>query len=186
MDEARLVRTSKFLSKYLRHAPEKLGLTLEPGGWAGVDDLLAAAAKRGMPLSRAELEEVVVRNSKQRFSFDETGARIRANQGHSVAVDLQLDPAIPPELLYHGTGERAVEAILREGLRKMRRHHVHLSGDVATAIAVGRRHGRPVVFEVQAGKLHAAGYTFYCSENGVWLVDAVPPEYLRVVEHLQT
>jgi putative RNA 2'-phosphotransferase len=182
MDEARLVRTSKFLSKYLRHTPDTLGLTLEPGGWVGVEELLAAAARRGMPLSRAELEEVVARNSKQRFSFDETGARIRANQGHSVAVDLQLDPAVPPELLYHGTGERAVEAILREGLRKMRRHHVHLSGDIATAIVVGQRHGRPIVFEVQAGKLHAAGYTFYRSENGVWLVAAVPPEFLRVLE----
>ncbi len=177
-----LVRTSKFLSKYLRHAPDTLGLTLEPGGWVGVEELLAAAARRGMPLSRAELEEVVARNSKQRFSFDETGARIRANQGHSVAVDLQLDPGVPPELLYHGTGERAVEAILREGLRKMRRHHVHLSGDIATAIVVGRRHGRPIVFEVQADKLHAAGYTFYRSENGVWLVAAVPPEFLRMLE----
>jgi putative RNA 2'-phosphotransferase len=182
MDEARLVRTSKFLSKYLRHAPEKLRLTLEPGGWVGVDALLAATARQGMPLSREELEEVVARNSKQRFAFDETGERIRANQGHSVAVDLQLEPLAPPDLLYHGTGERAVEAILREGLRKMRRHHVHLSGDVGTAIVVGRRHGRPVVFEVQAGKLHEAGYAFYRSENRVWLVDAVPPEYLRILE----
>lgn len=181
MDEARLVRTSKFLSKYLRHAPEQLGLTLAPGGWVGVDELLAAVARHWMPLTRAELEEVVARNNKQRFAFDETGQRIRANQGHSVVVDLQLEPVAPPALLYHGTGERAVAAIQREGLRKMRRQHVHLSPDVATAITVGRRHGRPVVFEVQAAKLHAAGIPFYRSTNGVWLVDAVPPEYLRLM-----
>jgi putative RNA 2'-phosphotransferase len=179
VDEARLVRTSKFLSKYLRHAPEQLGLSLAPGGWAGVEELLAAAAQHGMPLTRAELAEIIARNNKQRFAFDETGERIRANQGHSVAVDLQLEPVAPPALLYHGTGERAVAAIQREGLRKMRRQHVHLSPDVATAIVVGRRHGRPVVFEVRSGQLHAAGVPFYRSANGVWLVDAVPPEYLR-------
>jgi putative RNA 2'-phosphotransferase len=182
VNDARLVRASKFLSKYLRHAPDKLGLTLAPGAWVSVAALLAAAARHGMPLTRAELDEVVARNNKRRFSYDETGERIRANQGHSVAVDLQLEPAVPPDLLYHGTGERTAEAIRREGLRKMRRHHVHLSPDVATALMVGRRHGRPVVFEVRAAALHAVGSPFYRSENGVWLVDAVPPGYLRLLD----
>lgn len=108
-----------------------------------------------MQLTRAELEEVVTRNSKQRFSFDETGVLIRANQGHSVEVDLQLKPQTPPELLYHGTGHRTADTIEQAGLEKMRRHHVHLSPDVATATQVGSRHGRPVIFEVEAGGMHA-------------------------------
>ncbi len=179
MTEERLVKTSKFLSKHLRHQPERLGLALAPGGWVGVDDLLAACAKRDVRLTREELNEVVAHNNKQRFSLDETGTRIRANQGHSVEVDLQLEPAAPPDGLYHGTGHRAAEAIRREGLKKMSRHHVHLSPDIQTARAVGARHGRPVIFAVDAAKMRKAGYTFYCSANGVWLVDAVPPEYLR-------
>jgi putative RNA 2'-phosphotransferase len=184
MDEAhliRMIRISKFLSKHLRHQPDRLGLTLAPGGWVTVDALLAACAAYGMPLTRADLDEVVGKNSKQRFSYDETGARIRANQGHSVAVDLELTPAEPPAVLYHGTGAGAVAAIEREGLYKQRRHHVHLSADVATAVAVGRRHGRPVVFRVDTAAMRAAGYLFYCSENGVWLVDEVPPAFLRVL-----
>ena len=144
-----------------------------------MDDLLAACAAHRFSLTRAELDEVVAKNSKQRFSVDETGTRIRANQGHSVEVDLQLAPAIPPDVLYHGTGHRAVESIRRDGLRKMARHHVHLSRDVETAQKVGARHGRPVVFAVAAAAMHGAGHVFYCSENGVWLVDEVPPEYLR-------
>lgn len=184
MDERQLVRTSKFLSKYLRHQPQALGLALEAGGWVRVDDLLAAAARHGMPLSRPELAEVVARNNKQRFAFDEHGERIRANQGHSVPVDLQLPPSVPPDVLFHGTSERSVEAIRRDGLRKMRRHHVHLSPDVPTAIAVGCRHGRPAVFAVRAGAMHAAGTPFYRSENGVWLVEAVPREYLDLLDRL--
>jgi putative RNA 2'-phosphotransferase len=179
MEESELIRISKFLSKHLRHQPERLGLTLVPGGWVSVEELLRAAAAHGVPLTRQELEEVVARNDKQRFSFDETGLRIRANQGHSVPVDLQLEPAAPPSVLYHGTSEAAAPAIRREGLRKMRRHHVHLSPDVATALRVGRRHGRPVVFVVDAAALARDGFTFYRAENGVWLVESVPPRYLR-------
>jgi putative RNA 2'-phosphotransferase len=179
MDDARLVRISKFLSKHLRHEPDRLGLTLEPGGWVPVDELLASCGRRGVPITRAELDEVVARNDKRRFSFDPTGTRIRANQGHSVAVDLQLEPAEPPEVLYHGTGHRVAEAIAQQGVRKMGRHHVHLSGDEATARRVGARHGRPVVFTVDAAAMRRGGYTFYRSANGVWLVDHVPTEYLR-------
>jgi putative RNA 2'-phosphotransferase len=181
MDEQRLVRMSKFLSKHLRHEPERIGLALEAGGWVRVDDLLDACARARFAISREELDEVVARNSKQRFSFDASGERMRANQGHSVAVDLQLEPQPPPEILFHGTGERSVPDILREGLQKRSRHHVHLSPDIATARAVGARHGRPVVLEVAAGAMHRAGHAFFRSENGVWLTDAVPPEFLKHV-----
>jgi putative RNA 2'-phosphotransferase len=181
MDDRDLVRISKFLSKHLRHQPDRLGLILAPGGWVSVDDLLAACAAHGLPLTRAQLDEVVVKNNKQRFSYDNAGTRIRANQGHSVEVDLQLAPAEPPPMLYHGTGERAVAVIQREGLRKLRRHHVHLAADIPTALAVGRRHGRPAVFSVDAAAMHAAGCVFYRSANGVWLVDAVLPQHLGLV-----
>lgn len=180
LNDDRLIRISKRLSYHLRHHPDELGLTLEPGGWVPVDELLAALARKGMAISRAELEEVVARNNKRRFAFDETGERIRANQGHSVEVDLGLEPVEPPAELYHGTGERAVAAILREGLRKMRRHHVHLSADQETARAVGARHGRPVVLIVDAAAMHKAGHRFYRSANGVWLVDEVPATFLSV------
>jgi putative RNA 2'-phosphotransferase len=179
MNDDRLVKTSKYLSKHLRHQPERLGLTLAPGGWVPVRDLLNACAAHGMPLSRADLEEVVARNNKQRFSFDESGTRIRANQGHSTDVDLQLEPVVPPDVLYHGTAERNVEAIMRAGLLKMARHHVHLSADIPTARQVGARHGKPVVLRVDAGEMHRDGRQFYRSANGVWLVEAAPPRYLQ-------
>jgi putative RNA 2'-phosphotransferase len=179
MDNSRLVKISKYLSKHLRHQPDRIGIKLAPGGWVCVDELLAACAKNQFPISQEELNQVVANNDKKRFSFDATGTLIRANQGHSVEVDLQLEPVAPPNVLYHGTGHTAVESILQTGLCKMSRHHVHLSKDIATAKAVGIRHGKPVVFEVDAAAMHQAGYAFYCSENGVWLVDCVPPEYLH-------
>lgn len=178
MDKTRQIKISKYLSKHLRHTPDRLGLTLAPGGWVEVEPLLAACAAHHFPLTRAELDEVVARSDKQRFSFDETKTRIRANQGHSVAVDLQLEPQTPPEVLYHGTGEASVPAILRSGLHKMSRHHVHLSSDVETARKVGMRHGRPVVLAIDAAAMQQAGLTFYRSDNGVWLADEVPPSYL--------
>ena len=178
MNDERLVKVSKYLSKHLRHQPERLGLTLAPGGWVGVEELLAACAAHRTRLTRTELNEVVAKNSKQRFSFDETGAQIRANQGHSVEVDLELAPSEPPDVLYHGTGHRAVDVIKREGLHRMTRHHVHLSRDIQTARQVGGRHGRPVIFTVDAASMRTAGHVFFCSDNGVWLTDAVPPEFL--------
>lgn len=179
MNNARQVKISKFLSKHLRHTPERLGLILAPGGWVRVDELLSACAAHQFPLTCRELEEVVANNDKQRFSFDETKTRIRANQGHSVEVDLQLKPQIPPDVLYHGTAEQSVSAILQSGLLKMSRHHVHLSKDVETARKVGRRHGRPVILAIDTLAMQKAGFTFYCSDNAVWLVDQVPPQYLR-------
>ena len=175
----RLIRISRYLSKHLRHQPERLGLVLAPGGWVPVPALLDAAARDGFPITPQELAEVVARNDKQRFALDAGGARIRANQGHSVPIDLQLEPAAPPPVLYHGTGAGNAERIDRTGLQRMARHHVHLSGDAETARRVGRRHGRPVVFTVSAAEMHAAGYAFFRSANGVWLVDAVPPQFLR-------
>ena len=181
MDPRRVVKVSRYLSRHLRHDPGRLGLELDPGGWVAVDALLAACAARGFPLSRSELEEVVARNDKRRFAFDAARRRIRASQGHSVPVDLGLEPQVPPDLLFHGTSEGRVKAILRLGLRPMARHHVHLSPDVATARRVGARHGRPVVLEVAAGELAAAGHVFLRSDNGVWLTGHVPPAALRVV-----
>lgn len=180
MDNSRLVKISKYLSKHLRHQPERIGFKLALGGWVCVNELLAACAKHSFPINRDELNEVVERNDKKRFSFDSTGTLIRANQGHSIEVDLQLEPTVPPDVLYHGTGHNAVESIMQMGLCKMSRHHVHLSRDMATARTVGARHGRAVVFAVDAAAMHSRGYTFYCSANNVWLVDHVPPDYLRL------
>jgi len=184
MDNSRLVKISKYLSKHLRHQPEKIGITLYPGGWVPVNQLLAAGKKYQFPMSRDELDLVVASNDKQRFSFDSTGTLIRANQGHSVEVDLQLEALIPPDVLYHGTGHKAVESILQTGLCKMSRHHVHLSADIVTAINVGARHGKPIVFAVSSRAMYQAGYEFYCSDNNVWLVDNVPPEYLQNIKTL--
>ena len=182
MDERALVRRSRLLSKILRHQPSLAGLTLGAGGWVAVDDLLRGlSAYTGALITRVELDEIVANNNKRRFAYDETGTLIRASQGHSVAVDLELTETPPPEALYHGTGAQTVEAIWREGLRKMRRHHVHLSSDTATALKVGARHGPPAVFAVAAGAMARDGTTFYRSDNGVWLVEAVPPRYLSLI-----
>ncbi|KJH69868.1 RNA 2'-phosphotransferase [Aliterella atlantica] len=180
MNNSQLVKISRYLSKHLRHQPDRLGITLLPGGWVAVEELLAACKKNAFPISWTQLEEVVAKNDKQRFSFDSTGTLIRANQGHSVEVDLQLEPVIPPDVLYHGTGASAIAAIMQTGLCKMSRHHVHLSQDTAIARNVGARHGKPVVLAVNAAAMHQASYTFYCSDNGVWLVDSVPPEYIEL------
>jgi putative RNA 2'-phosphotransferase len=174
----RLVTVSKFLAKHLRHAPEELGLSLEAGGWVSVDELLAASSRIGFAISYDELIECVETNDKKRFSFDETGDRIRANQGHSAAVDLQLQAAQPPEVLYHGTVERFLASILADGLKKGQRHHVHLSADIETARKVGARRGNPVVLQVDARRMHDEGFAFYMSANGVWLTDAVPVEFV--------
>ncbi|MBX3160850.1 MAG: RNA 2'-phosphotransferase [Deltaproteobacteria bacterium] len=172
------VRISKFLSLVLRHQPQLIGITLDEAGWVDVDELLAACARRGRHLTRAELEEVVAASDKQRFALSPDGARIRANQGHSVSVDLQLAPAEPPELLFHGTVAAALAGIRAEGLVRGKRHHVHLSRDVATANVVGKRRGAPVILTVRAAEMVAAGHTFYVSENRVWLVEHVPASFI--------
>jgi putative RNA 2'-phosphotransferase len=181
MTSKQLVTVSKFLSKHLRHAPEELGLALEPGGWVEIDTLLAACVKHGFPVSREQLDEVVRTSDKKRYSYDEAGTRIRANQGHSTDVDLQLQPVEPPALLYHGTADKNVTEILAFGLLKMKRHHVHLSLDIATAIKVGQRHGKPVILAIESAAMQTRGHLFYCSVNGVWLTDHVPAEFLLVL-----
>jgi putative RNA 2'-phosphotransferase len=178
MNEKHMVRISKRLSRHLRHAPEEIGLVLGDGGWVRVDDLLAALAAHGARVTRAELDEVVSRNDKQRFALDGTGTLIRANQGHSVPVQLGLPEAEPPAVLFHGTVPAALDAIRREGLRPMRRHHVHLSASVETATRVGARRGKPVVLRIDAAQMAADGHKFYVSDNGVWLTDQVQPRYL--------
>ena len=176
MDPRDVVRRSKRLSYVLRHAPDSVGLTLDAAGWVDVDALLEA-----LGWTRAELEQVVASNDKRRFALDETGTRIRASQGHSVAVDLGYAARTPPPVLFHGTAERNLPAIEAEGLRPGRRHAVHLSPDAVTARAVGARHGRPVVLRVDAEAMARDWAVFTRSANGVWLVDAVPPARLAVL-----
>ncbi len=179
MPRDRATRISKFLARHLRHAPEDLGLELDAHGWAGVDELLAASARAGLPIDRADLDAAVHAPGKRRYAYDAGGQRIRALQGHSVAVDLGLEPVAPPAVLFHGTHPGALAAIRAEGLRPMGRHHVHLSPDERTARQVGGRRGRPVVLEVDAAAMAADGHAFLRTDNGVWLTDAVPVRYLR-------
>jgi len=170
---------SKYLSYVLRHAPETAGLELDPGGWAPIADVIAGAEG---PLTEDQIRSVVASSDKQRFSISEDGLRIRANQGHSVPVDLGLIPQTPPDRLYHGTVEKFLAAILEQGLLKGQRHHVHLSADLETAMAVGARRGKPVILTIDAAAMAAAGHAFFRSENGVWLTDAVPAEFLARLE----
>lgn len=172
--------TSKFLSYVLRHAPESIGITLDPQGWVAVDALLEAANRAGRVLDRATLVEVVATNDKRRFTLSPDGQRIRAAQGHSVEVGLGLEPCEPPPVLFHGTADRNLAAIAAEGLKPGSRQQVHLSADAETARRVGQRHGRPAVITVSAARMREAGFPFYRADNGVWLVDAVPPAFLDI------
>lgn len=164
----------------LRHHPEAAGVTLDAQGWVDVDALLRGLGARGTALTRADLDRIVAADAKRRYAYSEDGARIRASQGHSVAVELGYEPAVPPPLLYHGTAERFLASILATGLDRRERHHVHLSAAEATARQVGGRHGRPVVLHVEASRMHADGVAFFVTANGVWLVEHVPPRYLVV------
>jgi putative RNA 2'-phosphotransferase len=177
MDERRMVRISKYLAKHLRHNPERIGLTLDEGGWVKVAELLEAARSNGFPITPDELQHVVSANDKRRYVLE--GERIRANQGHTVPVELGLEPVVPPAVLFHGTVGRNLPAIRQEGLRAMARHHVHLSPDRETAVRVGSRRGVAVVLVVDSAAMHKAGHEFYLSANGVWLTQAVPVGFLR-------
>ena len=179
MTKKEAIKTSKFLSLILRHEPGRVGLALGEGGWVEVAALLAAVNAHGVALTREELALIVETSDKQRFAFSEDGRRIRANQGHSVEVDLQYTVQTPPEVLFHGTALRFVESIRAQGLLKMQRHHVHLSADEKTAAQVGMRHGKVVVLRVKAGEMQRAGFEFYRSANGVWLVERVPVEFIE-------
>jgi putative RNA 2'-phosphotransferase len=181
LEERKIVKISKYLSKHLRHQPERLGLSLQDGGWVAVEELLKACARHNFPISLIELNEVVEKNDKKRFSFDESGEKIRANQGHSVEVDLKLEAQIPPKTLFHGTAQRNADAIKELGLLKMARHHVHLSTDVETARRVGARHGKPLIFKVDTSAMAKENFEFFVSANGVWLVERVPPRFLTIL-----
>lgn len=173
------IKISKFLSLVLRHQPETIGIELDESGWTYINTLIERSAKAGMLITIPLLKHIVETNSKKRFAINEAENKIRANQGHSVEVELGYTPQQPPETLYHGTGQKSVEPILQSGLQKQNRHHVHLSGDINTAISVGGRHGKPFVFEVLAGQMHIDGFEFFKSDNNVWLTDHVPAKYLK-------
>lgn len=172
------IQLSKFLSFVLRHKPDAIGLTLDPQGWTSIDELIARSDAAGTRFSREDLLHVVETSEKKRFSLSADGQRIRAAQGHSVAVELGLSPREPPSVLYHGTATRFVGSILSEGLKPQKRQQVHLSVDEATAHRVGQRHGKPEILKVEAFRMHAKGFKFFLADNGVWLTDEVPPEFL--------
>lgn len=177
-----LTRISKFLSLVLRHDPGRIGIVLDPQGWVDVSELLSAVGKAGTPIDEPLLRRVVAENDKQRFALSDDGTRIRANQGHSVKVELGLPSVQPPLLLFHGTATRFLDSIRATGLHPRSRTHVHLSADSETALKVGARHGKPIVLHVQSGKMAADGFLFYQADNGVWLTEQVPPEYLGGLE----
>jgi putative RNA 2'-phosphotransferase len=175
------IKISKFLSFVLRHNPDSIGLQLDNEGWVAITELISCAAKNGQKLTETIITEVVATNDKKRFSLSLDGQRIRANQGHSIPIDLGLPEREPPALLYHGTATRFIESILRSGLMPGSRQHVHLSSDQGTALKVGQRHGQPVILQVNSGQMFMNGCKFYCSENGVWLTDHVGREYLTII-----
>lgn len=172
------IRISKFLSYVLRHNPSTIGLHLNKEGWASVDELISCAARNRRHLTLEELKEVVTTDDKKRFSISRDGRRIRANYGHSIYIELSLKPVTPPPVLYHGTAEQAVPSILKDGLRPLGRRYVHLSPDFETAINVGKRHGEPVVFQIDTGSMDKDGFKFYCPVYEIWLADCVPVGYL--------
>jgi putative RNA 2'-phosphotransferase len=180
LTEKETTNLSKFLSLVLRHKPEEIGITLDEQGWVPVDELLDKLNKSGHSVNFEILQYIVNTNAKKRFAFDADKLKIRASQGHSVEVELGYEAQTPPDVLYHGTGEKSVESIMQSGLEKRNRQHVHLSSDINTAINVGGRHGKPVVLVVAAGEMYRRGYQFYLSENKVWLTDAVPVVFINL------
>ena len=178
MNDKQKKNISKFLSLILRHSPETIDLNLDENGWADVEELLSKLSQHKQPITKEELEEVVADNDKQRFAYNDDHSKIRANQGHSIDIQLDLAPQEPPEVLYHGTVQKFLPAIQQEGLQKMSRQHVHLSRDKATAEKVGSRRGTPIILNIRSGQMHRDGISFFLSENEVWLTDHVPVKYI--------
>lgn len=178
MNEIENKRISKFLSLILRHQPETIHLHLDENGWADVEELITKSARKRVHFTMEELDEVVETNNKKRFAFNEDKTKIRANQGHSIDIDLALIPQQPPEYLYHGTAESNISSIMEKGIEKRSRQHVHLSADKDTATKVGMRHGKPVILTIRTGKMSEEGIQFYLSDNGVWLTDFVDTKYI--------
>lgn len=173
---------SKFLSLVLRHKPETIGIQLDQNGWTDIRELIEKSNKYGIQFDREILNHVVASNSKKRFVFNDKFDKIRASQGHSIEIELGYKNQKPPEILFHGTSEKSVQSILKKGLQKQSRQHVHLSSNIDTAINVGQRHGKPIVFLVLAEKMYNDNFQFFISENGVWLTDNVPTKYLKTKE----
>ena len=176
-----LKQLSIFIALILRHKPETIGIQLDEHGWANTQELIKGIGKTRF-INMDILEKIVREDSKQRYSFNEDKTLIRANQGHSVSVDVELKETKPPEILWHGTAEKNIKSIEEKGLVKMSRLYVHLSPDHSTASAVGKRHGKPAVFAVDAEKMYDDGYKFYISVNNVWLTDHVPPKYIKICD----
>ncbi len=178
--ERELKHISKFMSLVLRHRPEVIGLMLDANGWANVDELVEKLnANENGSITKEMIETVVATNEKKRFAFNADNTMIRASQGHSIPVELELPQVVPLDILYHGTAEQHVMSILQSGLHKQGRQHVHLSADTVTAKAVGSRHGKPAVLTIDAEAMHASGFAFYLSANNVWLVDTVPANFIK-------
>lgn len=179
MNNKNIIKHSKFLSLVLRHKPETIGIDLDENGWIDIDLLIQKVNEHGRKINRKELYFIVENNSKKRFALDETTNKIRANQGHSLNINLGFEAIQPPEILYHGTAQRFEDSIINSGIEKRNRHHVHLSAEKSTAKNVGQRHGKPIILEVRAVEMFAKGFQFFKSENGVWLTDKVPSLYLN-------
>lgn len=180
MDERKRVKASKFLSKVLRHDPGLAGIVLDDAGWADLDELIAAANRRGYAIDRESIREIMDRGDKPRFALSEDGSKIRASHGHTVDIELGLEPQKPPDVLYHGTAHGFVDSIRRDGLVAQSRQYVHLSSDEETAFKVGRRHGRPVILVIDSARMCEDGWLFYHSASGVWLTECVPAEYIAM------
>ncbi|AZB31407.1 RNA 2'-phosphotransferase [Chryseobacterium balustinum] len=178
MNEQHKKKTSKFLSYVLRHHPELINLNLDENGWANVDELIAKSTNDSQGFTFEELDEIVETNDKKRFIFNEDKTRIRANQGHSIDINLALISQKPPEFLYHGTAQSNIDSILENGIEKRSRKHVHLSEDKETATKVGMRHGKPIILTINTEKMFDDGIEFYLSENNVWLTDFVDIKYI--------
>jgi putative RNA 2'-phosphotransferase len=180
MTDKQKIKTSKFVSLVLRHNPSAAGVSMDPQGWVNVSSLLVGLRQAGYPTTLTELEEIVAEDNKQRYSFNKFKSHIRANQGHSIPVNLGLEPTVPPKELFHGTGVKYIDNIFKEGIKPQSRQYVHLSLDISTARTVGSRHGDPRILIVDAYRMYLDGYKFYLSENKVWLTDFVPKEYINV------
>jgi len=172
-------RISKLMSYVLRHNPAELDLDMDEQGWVSVEQLIDNARSKGKTISLDLVKEVVITNDKKRFSISEDGKRVRANQGHSITIDLSLKAVTPPSVLLHGTATKNLDSIMKQGLNKMNRHHVHLSENKSTALAVGTRYGKPILLKIDAERMADDGFEFYRSENDVWLVELVPAEYIQ-------
>lgn len=181
MDNQDLIRHSKFLSLVLRHRPQLIGIELDANGWVDIEELIQKMTAKGRIIDRPTLELVVEKDNKKRYAIDFSQNKIRANQGHSVSIDLGYQPSTPPKILFHGTAKRFLNGIFLNGLQKKSRHHVHLSADLETATKVGQRHGKLVVLRINSLQMNDQGMDFFVTENGVWLTDHVPAEFLEVV-----